>query len=423
MGKCLLDIKYDIIEKARKEALKYEGFKQAIDQNDMLEITDAPKAASAAREINQQFKEDIITPSFTSKNHYYISPSEKLTQQYFDDYKISLEEEASLLIEDEKERGGYTEEDRGEFFQNEGIPASTASPASIAIIKDFLKRIGVDIQTLKSINVNGIKQDANGVANIMQKLVQVVEGKEATALPEEAMHFAVEIIQQNDPKLFNQLLKEINNYAILNEVFKTYGGDKNYQTKVGKPDVIKLKKEAIGKVLSETLIKRAEGTLENAENLAKVEGWWQKIIDAIKNLFVKSGFDTAAIKVMSGEAIGTAEDLRAQEGDVYLQKTSQQQIYDKLTEIQNRIEKIDEVYYIDGKKIPNRVTELIKERNYALMQANELGKSEYKQLVDDDKAANGIKGHADFEHAFSLFVDNDGNLRDEPLDDTGYVSQ
>ena len=205
MGKCLLDIKYDIIEKVRKEALKYEGFKQALDQNDMLEITDASKAASTAREINQQFKEDIITPSFTSKNHYYISPSEKLTQQYFDDYKISLEEEAGMLIEDEKERGGYTEEDRGEFFQNEGIPASTASPASIAIIKDFLNRIGVDIQTLKSINVNGIKQDANGVANIMQKLVQVVEGKEATALPEEAMHFAVEIIQQNDPKLFNKL--------------------------------------------------------------------------------------------------------------------------------------------------------------------------------------------------------------------------
>ena len=423
MSKCLLDIKYDIIDEAREKALGYEGFKVDLGQRDSLEITDAPKAANAAREVNKQFKEDVITPSFTSKNHYYISPSENLTQQYFDNYTNALRDEAAILPDAEKERGGYTEEDRGEFFQNEGIPASTASPASIAIIKDFLNRIGVDIQTLKSINVNGIKQDANGVANIVQKLVQVVEGKEATALPEEAMHFAVEIIQQNDPKLFNQLLKEINNYAILNEVFKTYSGDKNYQTKEGKPDVIKLKKEAIGKVLSETLIKRAEGTLENAENLAKVEGWWQKIINAIKNLFVKSGFDTAAIKVMSGEAIGTAEDLRAQEGEVYLQKTSQQQIYDKLTEIQNKIEKRDDGYYIDGKKVPKRVTELIKERNYALMQANELGKSEYKQLVDDDKAANGTKGHADFEYAFSIFVDKDGNLRDESLDDTGYVSQ
>jgi hypothetical protein len=251
----------------------------------------------------------------------------------------------------------------------------------------------------------------------------VVEGKEAEALPEEAMHFAVEIIQQNDPKLFNQLLKEINDYAILNQVFKLYGTDPAYQTKEGKPDVIKLKKEAIGKVLAETIINKAEGTLENPQNLAKVESWWQKIINAIKNLFVKSGFDNAAIKVMSGEAIGTAQDLRAAEGDVYLQKTSQQDIYNKLLEVQSKIEKRDDGYYIDGKKIPKRVTELIKERNYSLMQANELGKSEYKQLVDEEKAAKGTKGHADIEHAFSLFVDKDGNLREDPLDDTGYVSQ
>jgi hypothetical protein len=423
MSKCLLDIKYDIIEKARKEALKYEGFKQALDQNDMLEITDAPKAAEAARQVNQQFKEDVITPSFTSRNHYYISPSENLTQQYFDDYKKALEEEAGALTEAEKERGGYTEEDRGEFFQMEGIPASAASPASIAIVKDFLKRIGVDIQTLKSINVNGVTQDANGVANIMQKLVQVVEGKEAVALPEEAMHFAVEIIQQNDPKLFNQLLKEINNYAILNEVFKTYGNDKNYQTKEGKPDIIKLKKEAIAKVLSETIIKKAEGTLENPENLAKVESWWEKIINAIKNLFVKAGFDTAAIKVMSGEAIGTAEDIRAEEGDVYLQKTSQQQIINNINSIRNKIEKREDGYYIDGKKVPFRVTEIIKGWNKDLLDANELTKSEYKQLVDEDKAANGTKGHADIEYALSLFVNKDGELRDDPLDDSGYISQ
>ena len=320
-------------------------------------------------------------------------------------------------------KGGFSITDANIYLQQEGIPASTASPASIAIVKDFLKRIGVDIQKLKSINVNGVTQDANGVANIMQKLVQVVEGKEAVALPEEAMHFAVEIIQQNDPKLFNQLLKEINNYAILNEVFKTYGNDKNYQTKEGKPDIIKLKKEAIAKVLSETIINKNEGKTEIPENLAKVESWWQKIINAIRNLFVKAGFDEAAIKVMSGEAIGTAEDIRAEEGDVYLQKTSQQAVYDKLVAIKNKIEKKDDGYYIDGKKIPMRVTEFIKGWNKDLLDAGELTKSEYKQLVDEEKAANGTKGHADIEEAFKLFVNKDGELRDDPLDDSGYVSQ
>jgi hypothetical protein len=303
------------------------------------------------------------------------------------------------------------------------IPASKASPASVAIFKDFLKRAGVDIQTLKSIIVNGETQDVNGAALIMQKLVQVIEGKEDVALPEEAMHFAVEIIQQTDPKLFNQLLKEINSYAVLDQVFKTYGNDKNYQTKDGKPDVIKLKKEAIGKVLAETIINKAESKTERPENLAKVESWWEKIITSIKNLFAKSGFDQAAIKVMSGEAMGTAADIRAKEGDVYFQKSSQQQIYDRINEVRAKIEKREDGYYIDNKKIPTRVTELIKGFNKDLLDANELTKSEYKKLVDEDKALNGTHGHSDIEYAFGLFVDENGDLRADPLDDEGYKSQ
>jgi hypothetical protein len=303
------------------------------------------------------------------------------------------------------------------------LPASPASPASVAIFKDFLKRAGVDIQTLKSIIVDGAKQDANGAALIMQKLVQVIEGKEDVALPEEAMHFAVEIIQQTDPKLFNQLLKEINGYAILDKVFKLYGNDPNYQTKDGKPDVIKLKKEAIGKVLAETIINKAEGRTEIPQNLAKVENWWQSIITSIKNLFAKSGMDQAAIKVMSGEAMGTAADIRAKEGEVYFQKNSQQQVYDKINEVRSKIEKRDDGYYINGKKIPTRVTELIKGWNKDLLDANELTKSEYKKLIDNEKALNGTKGHSDIEYAFGLFVDENGDLRADPLNDDGYISQ
>lgn len=423
MSKCLVDIKYDIIDKAKKDALNYGGFKEIIDQRDTLEITDARQAAESARKINNSFKEDVITPSVVSKTHYFIDPSDKLTQQYLDHYEQSLVNEAKDLNNDEKNRGGYTEDQRGEFFQDQDLPASKASPQTISAIKEFLNKVGVDIKTLQSIVVNGEKQDANGAALIMQKLVQVVEGKEAEALPEEAMHFAVAIIKQTNPVLYKQLLSEINGYAILNEVFKTYGGDKSYQTKEGKPDVVKLKEEAIGKVLAETIIKNTEGKTERPENLAKVENWWQKIVNAIKNLFVKSGMDQAALKVMSGEAIGTAEDIREAENNVYLQRTSQDEIYKKLTDVANKIEKRDDGYYIDGKKVPKRVTELVKASNFDLFKANELNKSEYKALIDEDKATNGTKGHADIEHALSLFVDKDGNLRDVALDDNQYISQ
>ena len=304
------------------------------------------------------------------------------------------------------------------------IEVDNVSPKTIALIKDFIKRIGVDIKSVKDISVNGVKQDANGAALVMQKLIQVVEGKEDTTLPEEAMHFAVEIIQQTDPKLFNTLLKEINGYRILQEVIDTYGTDPNYQTKDGKPDILKLKKEAIAKVLAEVVIDKSEGLSENANNLAKVQSWWRTILDALKRIFQKSGFDTAAMKVLTGESFGTVDDIRAEEDAIFLQKsTSQEAVYNKLKDIQSKIAKKDDGYYIDGKKVPRRVTDLVKDWYERRFKANDLTKSDYAKAVDDLKAEKGTAGHADIEHAFSLFVDEDGFLRDNPLDDSAYVSQ
>jgi hypothetical protein len=307
-----------------------------------------------------------------------------------------------------------------EFEQAEKI----ASSKTVKLAKDFLNRIGVKVENVDDIIVNGVKLNANGIANITQKLVQVVEGKEDIALPEEAMHFAVEIIQQTDPKLFNTLLKEINGYRILQNVIDTYGSDPNYQTKDGKPDILKLKKEAIGKVLAEVISNKAEGLSENATNLAKVQNWWRTILDALKRIFQKSGFDTAAMKVLSGESFGTVEDIRAEEDAIFLQKsTSQEAVYNKLKDIQSKIAKEDDGYYIDGKKVPRRVTDLVKDWYERRFKANDLTKSDYQKAVDDLKAEKGTSGHADVEYAFSVFVDDDGFLRDNPLDDSAYVSQ
>lgn len=307
-----------------------------------------------------------------------------------------------------------------EFEQAELVVSSKVAKLS----KDFLNRIGVDVKQVDDIVVGGRKIDATGLANITQRLVQVVNGKEDVALPEEAMHFAVEIIQQKDPKLFNTLLKEINGYRMLNEVFNTYSSDPNYQTKEGKPDIIKLKKEAIAKVLTEVISNKAEGLSENAENLAKVRTWWQSILDYLKGLFQKSGFDTAAMKVLSGESFGTVDDIRSEGDNVFLQKsTSQEAVYNKLKDIQSKIVKKDDGYYVDGKKVPRRVTDLVKDWYERRFKAKDLTKSDYQKAVDDLKAEKGTFGHADIEHAFSVFVDDDGYLRNTPLDDSGYVSK
>jgi hypothetical protein len=291
---------------------------------------------------------------------------------------------------------------------------SNASPKTLKLIKDFLQKIGVDVNVVKEIVVNGVKYDANGVAQIMQQLISVVEGKEAQALPEEAMHFAVAIIKQTNPKLYQKLLKEINGYEMLTQVFRTYGNDPLYQ-KDGKPDVIKLKEEAIAKVLVEKIINQAEGVLDSSDNLRKVQSWWKDILDWIKDLlYIKSGLDQVTIDIISGKEIGTVEDVSEQRDELFLQKSKQDNFYDTIVETSNRIDKptdIQKKYVIDGKEV-SRVSDVVKTHYDNKQKNRELLKDEYDIALDELRKEKGTAGHADLEHAFSLFIDENGYLRD-----------
>lgn len=329
-------------------------------------------------------------------------------------------------------RAASIEGDVPMMLQLEGkLETSVVSPETLSVIKDFLKRIGVDIKILQEIVVGGVKQDANGAAAIIQKLVMVVEGKENIALPEEAMHFAVELIEQRDPALFKKLMKEINSYRMYNAVVADYGKLKEYQTADGKPDIRKLKKEAIAKVLTEVVIKKNEGFTEKPENLARVQSWWQEIINFFKGLFSTSGFDKAAMMVLKGEALGTVDEIRLDD-EIYLQSslTPQQRIVDKIRSISAMIEKPKsekESYKINGKPIKNRVTNISKNWLQNRFDDKQLTKDDFDKAVDDLLKEKGTMLHG--EHDWMLknhFLDSEGKfIKDaakRPNDDN-YVSQ
>ena len=446
MSKCLLDIKYDIIDKARELAMGPEnGFKYILGQRDALRIVDSRIAEQAAKKVNDEFGEMIITPSVGDRTSYFISPSEALVEEYFDEYKREFVSEGFDIAYAEQQRAEYTEDHRGEYFQKAGdedTVSSTAAPETLARVKEFLKRIGVDIKTVSDIYINGIKKDANGVALIAQNLIQVVEGTEGKSLTEEALHFAVELIEQKNPQLFNQLLKEVNSYQLYNKVLADYATDPNYQTKDGKPDIRKLKKEAIAKVLVETIIKQNEGSTEKPELLAKAESWWDTILNALKALFNKSGMDTAAMKILTGEFEGTAAELRGQEGNVYFQQAGSQQskVVDKLKDVDGRLTKKEvevngikqERYILDGiNTVLRRVHDSINTWYENRMGAKELTKTEFQKAIDDLKAEKGTAGHADFDYLIrgnrdgrgGILVDANGKRRAQPLNDDSYVSQ
>lgn len=400
MKSCKNNQRFTTAEAASKAALRTKG---AIDR--YLNITNL-----------QKFRELNTTWSNYAKETYGIEG-----RLFTEDNNKAVPNKVAFKNIDRK---------KGINYQKTETEGSVASPRVLAILKDFISRIGVDIKSVPEIVVNGVKQDANGVAQLMQQLIQVVDGKDATALPEEAMHFAVAIIKQTNKPLYKKLMSEINGYQTLNTVFATYGSDPNYQTADGKRDVIKLKEEAIAKVLAETIINRMENSTEKPELLQKTYTWWENILNFLKELFVKSGFDKAAMDIISGKEIGTADQIREEQDSLFLQRNIQAEISDKIDEVSQRITKKenepndeDNGYWINGKKIPKRVTDLVKDWYSRKFKNNDLVKSEYEKAVDDLKAEKGTKGHAVLEYAFHLLVDDKGFLREFPLPDSDFESK
>lgn len=287
--------------------------------------------------------------------------------------------------------------------------AQKASPKLISLMKEFIKSIGVDYKLVSDVVVDGKKVDANGVALIMQKLIQVVEGKENEALPEEAMHFAVAIIKQTNPVLYQQLLKEINGNPILDEVVATYGSNPAYQ-KDGKRDYLKLKEEAIAKVL----VNRLQNTI--------AKNWFDKIVDYLKGLFfTKSGFDQASLDVLSGK-IASIEDIDVSQESAYFQFSNGEKVFNDLLDTSNKITLDEGVYQLGDIKAVRRVSDYVKEFYDQVFKGP--GDEGFKKALNELKGEKGTDGHADIEHAQLVFVDPlTGLLREEPLDDSNYISK
>lgn len=312
-----------------------------------------------------------------------------------------LNQEANVIVEEG--------EVKPIFLQKPTGVEQKASPKLISLMKEFIKSIGVDYKLVSDIVVNGVKHDANGVALIMQKLIQVVDGKEDVALPEEAMHFAVEIIRQTNPKLYQTLLKEINGHPKLAAVIELYGNDPDYQ-KDGRRDIIKLKEEAIAQVLA--------GRLEDV--LGRT--WWDKIVDFLKGLFSqRSGLDQASMDVLSGK-IASVEDIDVSKAGVYFQLSDGEKTFNNMVNTSNQINEVDGGYELNGVKSVKRVSDFAKEFYEKVFPS--IGKTDFETALFDLKAEKGTAGHADIEYAFKILVDpTTGLLREEMLDDSDYTSQ
>jgi hypothetical protein len=179
------------------------------------------------RKVNDEFKEDVITPSVTSKNQYFIDPSDSLSQQYLNEYNNNLLAGANQLRQDELDRG-VTETGEGEFYQTAEMPASKASKETLELVKNAARQMGISIQDLadyaKSVGLD--TKSINGVADLTKGVIAVAQGMEDAALTEELVHIATAIMEQTNPQLVTSMISKIDRFKIYKTTLDKYKNER-----------------------------------------------------------------------------------------------------------------------------------------------------------------------------------------------------
>lgn len=311
-------------------------------------------------------------------------------------------------------------------FQLETLPASVASAETIKKMKDAAKQMGISIEDLAEYaKKSGLEiNNVNGVADLARGTVAIALGREDRALTEEIVHIASAIVEQVNPELMTQMIKEIGKYKIYNQVFEEYKNNKYYQLPDGKPNIRKIKKEAIDKLITEKIVIQAEGntefpTLLEKEERTLAQRLWNTILDFIKSLYAKTNVDLfaeTAKKIAEGRVGGTTADIVGAE--VFLQIDNEQvnKIYDTIVDRDSRLELFPEErdasgkvikkrhYKLDTKEVATSVTEKVKGEN-----TNE--RSEFDKKQDNFKQEWGLVGHE--------FIEN--TLKNDLIDKDGYA--
>ena len=329
-----------------------------------------------------------------------------------------------------------TRERKSILLQTKEMPGSRVSTETLNALKAVAKQMGIDFQSLEEyakahpeIDVKGV----NGLADLIKGTIAVAQGMENVATTEEIVHMATAILEQTNPRLITQLISKIDRFKIYKQVLATYSNRKEYQLSNGKPDIRKIKKEAVDKLIAELIIYNSEGSTEFPElmeerNRSMIQQWWEAILDFIRGAYSKSNidiFNIAASNVATGNVGGTVADI-TREG-VFFNisnevKAKIDQYYNTVIENAKKIEGpfpevlnsegkvIDKRHYMyDGVRVAESVTEKVKKKFNKIF-----NRTEAEKLVDEQKRDWGSAGHKYIEdYILNNLIDKDGYARDQ----------
>lgn len=269
-------------------------------------------------------------------------------------------------------------EDLSNIQPNQNLQLSETAPEVVADgtlekVKDLIDRLGIKVETWP---VN--EGNANGVADLLNKVIRIVRGELGdNALPEEAMHFIVAAVEQKYPDLYKEMESNIWKYNVYSQTLRDYKDNPLYQIN-GKANMPKIKQEAITKLLTGLVI---NDDLTDDQKLVDVsKKWWSRIFDALKELFSKikgnpfeeDAFEKVARQVFDEDFILPEDIENLSQATSYLQlgplePEKQKTLFDKLTDDMKsgrykKVQNDKERYYeINDKKYFMSVTEYKKQ--------------------------------------------------------------
>ena len=283
-------------------------------------------ANEIAKSVNNEFGVKVV--SFVQNDIDYIDrviniPSELIDRYY--DHELEIDEQQGKdyqdILDQEQEGTQLT------LFQKTEMPASRASKETLDKLKEVANKMGVKMQALSDYlkgNPDVKTTDINALADLFQGIIAIAEGKEDVATTEELIHVATAMIEQVDPKMITEMISKITRFKIYQKTLDVYKLDPDYQLPNGKPNIRKIKKEAVDKLIAELIIKQSEGSTEFPELLdetdrSMIRNFWNIILDWFRGMYKASNinvFEQTATKITAGD-IGMSY-ARKQEGLDYI---------------------------------------------------------------------------------------------------------
>lgn len=312
-------------------------------------------------------------------------------------------------------QGTFSKENDDIYLQAEPASEIPSDKQLDSKVTKFLEKIGVSVRSVDVIrDAEGNQLSAIAKASMMNKIIEVINGKaDVTTLPEEAAHFFVEMLGENHP-LYKQMFEKITSYKLYPVTVEQYRKNPLYRNADGTVNVTKLKKEAMGKLIAQFIVKNEYGT-ETEAKLKEFSSWWNKLWNYITELFNKAPenpFETAAIQILNADLTGLSEDNLAD--DEFLQTEGN---LDMLIEDQDKIHldnTIDpmtkqkrHVYYYGEQKARGSVTSVYVDAWLKKIFRSD-NRTESQKMIDLEKAQYGDLIHEAMQTIIQSYTNADG---------------